>query len=65
MSHSQDHKGWWSKIESLDTKIFDIKLNEHVYKQYLIDRNDTNNMVILATGRCDKIPQMKNELKMY
>lgn len=57
------HRGWWSKIESLDTKIFDIKLNEDVYKQYLIDRNDTNNMVILATGRCDKIPQMRERVE--
>ncbi|MCK9477748.1 MAG: DUF2410 domain-containing protein [Candidatus Muirbacterium halophilum] len=57
------HRGWWSKIESLDTEIFNIYVNEKVYNQYIMDKKDPNNIIILATGRLDKVPEMRESVE--
>jgi hypothetical protein len=49
------HRGWWSKPESLDLDIFDIKVNPYVYEEYLKAVSDPNNYVICATGRVEKL----------
>lgn len=57
------HRGWWSKRESLDPQIFDIKPIDWVYKEYL-KATSGNDMVIMATGRMDSLrPQVTNILK--
>ncbi len=47
------YDGWWGKSESLDTKVFDIKLNDFAHKEYLKHVSDKENYVVLATGRLD------------
>jgi hypothetical protein len=61
------YNGWWSKPESLwlkdpetGNKIFDIPVNEWVYKYYLKSISDENNHVVLVTGR---IEPLRNEVK--
>jgi len=52
--------GWWSKPETLDTTIFDTPLNRPVYNEYLNAVSDSDNFVILATGRIEKLrPQVE------
>lgn len=52
--------GWWSKPETLDTTIFDTPLNRPVYNEYLKAVSDSDNFVILATGRIEKLrPQVE------
>jgi hypothetical protein len=46
--------GWWGRSESIDPKIFYIPLNQWVYKRYLEAVSDSDNYVILATGRLRK-----------
>jgi len=54
------HKGWWSKKETLDMNVFDIPLNREVYEEYLKAVSDSDNFVILATGRIEKLrPQVE------
>lgn len=53
------HQGWWGKTDSLDTSVFDIQLNKWVYDKYLEAMSDPENYVILATGRLDKVPNMR------
>lgn len=54
------HIGWWSKPETLDTTIFDTPLNRPVYNEYLKAVSDSDNFVILATGRIEKLrPQVE------
>jgi FMN phosphatase YigB (HAD superfamily) len=54
------HKGWWSKPETLDTTIFDTPLNRPVYNEYLKAVSDSENFVILATGRIERLrPQVE------
>lgn len=50
--------GWWGKVESLNTDIFYIHMNEWVYRRYLEAKADPNAYVILATGRILKAPKM-------
>lgn len=57
------HRGWWGRIESLDTEIFMIDVNKKVYNQYLIDKKDPNNMIILATGRLENVPKMRESVE--
>ncbi len=52
------HNGWWGKSESIDMDIFDIPVNQWVYKKYLEAISDPENYVILATGRLKKSPGM-------
>ena len=52
--------GWWSKPETLDTTIFDTPLNRPVYNEYLKAVSDSDNFVILATGRIERLrPQVE------
>ena len=51
------HIGWWGKSDTLNLNIFDIPLNEWVHSKYL-EINDAHK--ILATGRLDKIPGMRD-----
>jgi len=45
------HRGWWSKRESLDTKIFDIDPIKDTVLEYLAEYEDPNTLVIMLTGR--------------
>jgi hypothetical protein len=49
------YDGWWGRSESLDTNVFDIKLNPWVYKEYLKAISDSENFVFMATGRRTKL----------
>lgn len=51
--------GWWGRVESLNTEVFYIHLNEWVYKKYQEAIADPNAYVILATGRPSKVPKME------
>lgn len=54
--------GWWGKAETLDMNVFDIKLNDFVYDEYL-KYIGADNHVILATGRLDsRKVSLKNEV---
>lgn len=54
------YDGWWGRAESLDTDVFDIKLNPWVYEKYLDAVSDSDNYVLMATGRRTKL---KNEVQ--
>ncbi len=49
------HRGWWSRPETLDTKIFDIPLNEWVYSEYLKAKSEEDTYSVLVTGRIKKL----------
>jgi len=53
------YRGWWSKSETLDMRIFDTPKNEWVYKKYLESKADPSSYTILATGRLDAISGMR------
>ncbi len=55
------YRGWWSKKESLDTKIFDIKPIDWVYRKYLESLHEENH-VILATGRMEELRNQVNKI---
>ena len=57
------HRGWWGKPESIDDEIFDIPKNEWTYKKYLDAVADPDAYVILATGRLDKVPGMRENVE--
>ena len=57
------YKGWWGKEESLDTDIFDIPVNDWVYKKYLEAIVDDYAYVILATGRLEHATNMRNRVE--
>jgi len=58
------HKGngWWSKDETLDCDVFDIKLNPDVAKQALIDISDNDVYTVLMTGRMPKFSSKIKEI---
>lgn len=53
------YRGWWSKKESLDMNIFDIPVNQFVYRKYLEDvvrkEESKDTFILLATGRIEKL----------
>ena len=53
------YRGWWGKSESIDDEIFDIPKNEWTYQRYLEAVADPDAYVIMATGRLDKVPGMR------
>lgn len=57
------HTGWWGKAESLDTNIFYIPVNEWVYRKYLEAIADDEAYVILATGRLEKVQNMRKNVE--
>lgn len=60
------HVGWWSKPETLDLKIFDTPLNKPVYSEYLKAVSDSDNFVILATGRIERLrKEVESVLNKY
>jgi len=61
------HKGngWWSKPESLDTKVFDISPNESVLNQLNFELSQPNTHVILLTSRIFKLrPEVEKILEL-
>jgi hypothetical protein len=54
------HIGWWSKPESLDTEIFDIKAISPTVKAYEKERKNPNTLVIMLTGR---LPQQHDQVE--
>lgn len=52
--------GWWSKVETLNHKIFEIKLNDWVAKDALESINDVNRYSVLLTGR---MPRFSSSIK--
>jgi hypothetical protein len=45
------HKGWYSKRESLDENVFNIKLIQSTIKDYMGESIHPNTMVVMLTGR--------------
>jgi len=58
------HNGWWGKSETLDPSIFYIPRNEWVYKKYIESIKEENSYNILATGRLEKVNNMRNNIDM-
>jgi len=56
------YKGWWSKPETVDLEYFDTPKNEWVYQEYLNARKDEDSVIILATGRLQKVPGMRENI---
>jgi len=57
------YNGWWGRPESIDPEIFEIPLNQWVYKKYLEAVSDPDNYVILATGRLKKKEGMSEHIQ--
>ena len=53
-------QGWWSKDETLDHTIFDIKLNQPVKEALIKDISDVEVYTVLLTGR---IPKFSSKIK--
>jgi cell fate (sporulation/competence/biofilm development) regulator YmcA (YheA/YmcA/DUF963 family) len=49
------YQGWWGRAESLDINIFDIKPIPSVIADYRIEKADSNALVIMLTGRMEKL----------
>lgn len=49
------HRGWWSKSESLDMELFDIKPIKEVERRLQKDIKDKNCWVVLLTNRISKL----------
>ena len=47
--------GWWSKKESLDLEIFDIPVVDEVIKDYHIEKQNDETLVVMLTGRLSKL----------
>jgi hypothetical protein len=56
------HRGWWGKSETLDLDIFDIPLNEWVHEHFLEHSENSEDFVILATGRLKKVEGMRDNV---
>ena len=58
-------KGWWSKPESLDTNVFDIKPFPHVLARLEKEKSIPDTAVIILTSRMERLrPQIENILKL-
>ena len=49
------HVGWWGQPLSLDSEIFDMNIIPSVIRAYLKEINDSNTMVVMVTGRVNKL----------
>ena len=59
------YKGWWSKPESLDTEVFDIKPFPAVLAQLNKEKATPDTAVIILTSRVERLrPQVENVLKL-
>lgn len=56
------HIGWWSKPETLDYKIFDIKPFGNVLNTLNNDNNDPSIFTVLLTARISKLDKEIKEL---
>lgn len=56
------HKGWYSKRESLDSEVFNIKLIESTIRDYMVESKDPNTKVIMLTGRMSNQADQIEEL---
>ena len=57
------YQGWWSKPETLDPEYFHTPKNEWVYQKYLDARKDENSTLVLATGRLQRVPKMRENIE--
>lgn len=55
--------GWWSKAESLDTELFHVPINPWVKTKYDQVIKDENSIRILATGRLEKVINMRKNIE--
>lgn len=59
------HIGWYSKRESLDPDVFDIKLIQSTVNDYLKEIKNNNTLVVMLTGRMpnqsDQIEKILND----
>lgn len=55
--------GWWGKAETLDSNIFYVPKNEWVYKEYLKSKAENNSYTIMATGRLEKVKNMRKNVE--
>lgn len=55
------HIGWWSKPESLDLNVFDIKLYDTVVNVINKNKND-NTFLLLLTNRLYKLENSVKEV---
>jgi len=49
------YHGWWSKKESLDLDIFDMSVVDEVIKDYHIEKQNDDTLVVMLTGRLSKL----------
>ena len=49
------HVGWWGQPLSLDSEIFEMNIIPSVIRAYLKEINDSNTMVVMVTGRVNKL----------
>jgi len=54
------HIGWWSKPESLDTEIFDIKTIPPTVNAYEREKENPNTLLVMLTGR---LPQQHKQVE--
>lgn len=60
------YDGWYGRAESLDTDVFFVDINQYIYKKYLEDKKDPHTLVVLMTGRREKLaPACKNIINQY
>jgi hypothetical protein len=57
------YHGWWSKAETLDTDIFYVPINPWVLSKYKETLQDEESIRILATGRLEKVPKMRQNVE--
>jgi len=59
------HRGWWGKGESLDTNVFDIKLNTQVKEIYQEEIKNDSTLMVMLTGRLSKLSnEVENVIKL-
>ena len=54
------HIGWWSKRESLDNKVFNIKPIASTILDYTVESDDPHTLMIMLTGR---LPQQADQVE--
>ena len=59
---SWPYRGWWGRVESIDWNTFKTPTIEWVYQKYLQEIR-TSDYVILATGRLNNVPGMREEVE--
>ena len=57
------YNGWWGKAETLDTEVFFVPKSEWVYKHYLKAKSEDNSYTIMATGRLEKVENMRKNVE--